>query len=235
MTESTHSEQGYSGIPNLEVMSEAKNYNQFLLNQVMKYAALTPGQVLDFGAGTGQFAAPARKLGLEITALEPDAHLRQLLTAEGLNVAPDIEHVPDESYSFIYSLNVLEHIVEDSHILARLHSKLQLNGGLLIYVPAFPILFTKMDENVGHVRRYTRHELATKVASAGFRVHRLSYVDSLGFAATLTFKMFGDQSGKLDARMVKLYDRLVFPLSRALDRLFGRLLGKNLLLYARKI
>lgn len=235
MPESTGNGEAYSGIPNLEVMSEAKKYNQYLLEQVLRFAALTPGQVLDFGAGSGQFAAPVQKLGLKITALEPDAHLRELLAAERLNVVSDIEHVPDETYSYIYSLNVLEHIEEDSRILALLHSKLEPNGGLLIYVPAFPILFTKMDANVGHVRRYTRRELATKVANAGFRIHHLSYVDCLGFAATLAFKIFGDSSGKLDTRMLKLYDRFVFPLSRALDHVFGRLLGKNLLLYARKL
>jgi hypothetical protein len=67
------------------------------------------------------------------------------------------------------------------------------------------------------------------VREAGFQVTRVSHVDSLGFAAGLWYRHFGDPSGGLDPAAVRLYDRTVFPLSRALDVLSFGVIGKNLL------
>ena len=79
--------------------------------------------------------------------------------------------MPDASFNYIYTLNVLEHIEDDAAALRSLHAKLTDGGKLLIYVPAFPVLYTSMDAKVGHVRRYTRDTLMTRVTAAGFQ-HR---------------------------------------------------------------
>jgi hypothetical protein len=72
------------------------------------------------------------------------------------------------------------------------------------------------------------------VLSAGFKVDRVAYVDSLGFLATLAFKHLGSKDGTVNRTALKTYDRLAFPLSRALDTLTQRWFGKNLLLLAHK-
>ena len=124
---------------------------------------------------------------------------------------------------------------ESPHAAVReLHAKLTNGGTLLVYVPAFPVLYTSMDAKVGHVRRYTRSTLVRAITGAGLKVESVAYVDSLGFFATLLFKYVGGRSGEINRGMLRLYDRVVFPLSRALDLLFGRWFGKNLLLIARK-
>jgi hypothetical protein len=69
---------------------------------------------------------------------------------------------------------------------------------------------------------------------AGFVIENAKYVDSLGFFAALGYRFFGNADGGLDLRAVRLYDRVVFPLSRALDRFTWRLFGKNLLVDAFK-
>lgn len=58
---------------------------------------------------------------------------------------------------------------------------------MLIYAPAFPILFSSMDRKVGHLRRYRRKEPSELLEKVEIRVNADSYVDSLGFAATLVF------------------------------------------------
>jgi SAM-dependent methyltransferase len=226
-------QQAYSGVDNLEVMQEAVNYNRYLLNTVRRYAP-PQARVLDFGAGGGQFAAPLVGMGLNVTALEPDQLLQQRLRAQGLRAVGSTEELPDASFDYIYTLNVLEHIEDDAAALRSLHAKLIAGGKLLIYVPAFPVLYTSMDAKVGHVRRYTRHTLMNRVTAAGFRIDRVGYADSIGFFATLLFKLSGNKSGNVSVSALKLYDRAVFPLSRALDGLTGRWLGKNLLLLASK-
>ncbi len=104
---------------------------------------------------------------------------------------------------------------------------------LLVYVPAFPVLYTSMDAKVGHVRRYKRDTLARSVTAAGFEIERVEYADSIGFFATLVFRLMDRGTGDINPRMLKLYDRVVFPLSRALDVLTHRWFGKNLVLVAR--
>lgn len=226
-------QEAYTGVDNLEVMQDAVNYNRYLLDTVRKYAP-PKAKVLDFGAGGGQFAAPLSKQDMDLTALEPDQLLQQRLRAQGLRVVGSTQELPDASFDYIYSLNVLEHIEDDEAALRGLHSKLSANGKLLIYVPAFPVLYTSMDAKVGHVRRYTRDTLMTRVTAAGFHVERVGYADSIGFFATLVFKLSGNKDGNVSLGALKLYDRAVFPLSRSLDLLTRRWFGKNLLLVASK-
>jgi SAM-dependent methyltransferase len=222
---------GYSGAENLEVMQDAVNYNRFLLDTVRAHC---PGgaRVLDFGAGGGQFALPLAELGLNVTALEPDERLRARISSKGLRAVAAPEALTDASFEYIYTLNVLEHIHDDVAALRTLHSKLTPGGTLLIYVPAFPVLYTSMDAKVGHVRRYTRATLLDTVRAAGLDVSHVGYVDSLGFFAALAFKAVGDRGGDINPRALKLYDRAIFPASRLVDLLARRWFGKNLLLIA---
>jgi len=222
----------YTGVDNLEVMQEAENYNRYLFELVRKHAA-TAKRMIDFGAGTGTFAEPCNALGYDITAVEPDERLRALLGTKGIAVAADLTELPDQTFDYAYSLNVFEHIRDDIDALRTLRSKLVRGGLLLVYVPAFPLLFTSMDTKVGHVRRYTRATLLASVTAAGFAVERIEYADSLGFLATLAFKLLDNGRGDVNRRMLRLYDRVAFPVSRAVDRVARRWFGKNLLLLAR--
>jgi SAM-dependent methyltransferase len=226
-------QEAYTGVDNLEVMQEAVNYNRYLLNTVREHAP-PRGKVVDFGAGAGQFAGPLAELGMDITAVEPDGVLQQRLRAKGIRVASSASELQDSSIDYVYTLNVLEHIDDDVGALRTLYAKLAPHGRLLIYVPAHPVLYTSMDAKVGHVRRYTREELRSRVSAAGFRIERVAHVDSIGFFATLLFKVMGNKDGNVSLGALKLYDRLVFPLSRALDLVTRRWFGKNLLLICTK-
>jgi len=222
----------YTGVENLEVMREAENYNRYLFDLVRRNAG-DAKRIIDFGAGSGTFSLRCAALDVEVTAVEPDQELRARLSEHGINVAADTSALPDRGFDYAYSLNVLEHIDDDVEALRQLRSKLAPGGRMLIYVPAFPVLFTSMDTKVGHVRRYTRATLLRSVTAAGFTVDDIRYADSLGFFATLAFKLISNGGGDLDRRAVRLYDRLAFPLSRAVDVLTHRWFGKNLVLLAR--
>jgi len=224
-------QEAYSGVENLEAMSEAENYNRFLLETVRRYAP-AHGRILDFGAGSGQFAVPLSKLGLDVTALEPDAFLRNKIAEQGVRAMAAPEELPDSAFDYIYTLNVLEHIEDDVGALKALRSKLRSGGRLLVYVPAFPVLYTSMDAKVGHVRRYTRRTLMAAVTGAGFSIKETRHVDSLGFFASLMFKAVGSKDGTINVRALRLYDRIAFPASRLIDAVTHGWLGKNLLLVA---
>jgi SAM-dependent methyltransferase len=214
-------------------MRGAVRYNAWLVNLVLRYAP-AGGHALDFGAGSGTFAAAVARAGLRLVCMEPDAALRTTLRESGLATVTSLEDVKAATFDYIYSLNVLEHIDDDLFALRQLHSKLRPGGALLVYVPAFPVLYSTMDRKVGHRRRYRRSPLIRLVNEAGFKVRVARYADSLGFLAALIYRAAGAESGDIDPRQLQFYDRFVFPVSLLLDKICARICGKNLLLVAQR-
>jgi hypothetical protein len=166
--------------------------------------------------------------------VEPDPGQAAVLSASGLAVFHSLDQVGDGSQDYIYALNVLEHIEDDRAALNRLYGKLKQGGSLLIYVPAFEILYSSMDRRVGHRRRYTRRGLEQLARNAGFRIVEARYADSLGFFASILYKWVGGGSGTINRRALLAYDRAIFPLSRVADGLLSRVFGKNVLLFGMK-
>jgi SAM-dependent methyltransferase len=223
----------YTGLDVLETLDRATNYNAFLLDLVLQNCS-GRGRMLDFGAGIGTFAKLLRKGGVDVVCVESDERLADGLTRDGFLTFNDVNEIPDGSFEFIFTLNVLEHIEDDRASFSRLAAKLVRGGRLLVYVPAFECLWTSLDERLKHHRRYRRAGLERLARSIGLTVWKTRYADSLGFFAALSFKLFGSEKGDLSARAVNLYDRYIVPPSRALDLILGRWLGKNVYLVASK-
>jgi SAM-dependent methyltransferase len=218
---------------NLEVMSLATQYNAFLFEAVRSTAG-SAKRILDFGAGGGLLAAKLRDAGYDVVCIETEHRLRSELTSAGFEAHADLEPIEDASLDFVYSLNVLEHIADDRCAVTSLARVLKPGGALFIYVPAFMVLYTSMDRQVGHLRRYRANGLRSVVEQSGLRVERIEHVDSLGFLVTLLYRLMGRADGSINDRALQFYDSVVFPISRALDRLARQIVGKNLLVIAKK-
>jgi SAM-dependent methyltransferase len=223
----------YEGTDNLEVMAEARNYNAFLADLVVAHRG-DARIAVDFGAGIGTFARMVRERGMDVLCIEPDAAQCALLARLGLGAERDLDALPDATQRYVYSLNVLEHIEDDARALRQIAQKLAPGGRLLVYVPAFAVLFSSMDRKVGHHRRYRRGELVALVRQAGLEVIAARYVDCFGFLATLVYKALGSGKGDIDRRSLIAFDRFLFPLSRGCDRVLGGFVGKNVYVVARK-
>lgn len=224
---------GYSGRDNLEVMREAKKYNEFLLDLIL--ASASKGETMvDFGAGNGTYSLPVAAAGYSVVCVETDPALSLELASKGMTVLNELEQAEDASIDYIYSLNVLEHIEDDGAIAALWHRKLRPAGKLMVYVPAFQILYSSMDRKVGHIRRYRKTELSEKLRSAGFEIAESRYADSIGFLATLLYKLLGREDGTLNVKMLRLYDRWIFPISRLFDCVADSVGGKNVYVRAVK-
>lgn len=222
----------YSGKDNLEAMRLATRYNAFLVGLIERHARPND-RILDFGAGLGLFAQALRERGHRVSCLEADADLKNRLAEHDFHAVRLPSELADDSIDYLYSLNVLEHIDDDVAALSALIPKLKTGARLLIYVPAFPVLFSAMDRLVGHHRRYTAGSLRGLLEKVGLHVERIEYADSLGFPASLAYRILGG-SGVLEASSVVTYDRWIFPLSRKIDRVTRRLVGKNVFAIARK-
>ena len=219
-----------TGAENLDAMASAENYKRFLVDRVRREA--DPGRpVLDFGAGAGLHARALRDHGFQVSCVEPVPTLRARMTSDGITAMAGLDDCDQQEFGTVYALNVLEHIEDDAAALRQIRDRLLPEGKLVLYVPAFKLLFTEMDRRVGHFRRYRRGQLEQLVRAAGFRVLRSEYVDSAGFAAALLYRLAG-RDGAISRRSVALYDRFVFPFSRAVDRVTHPYFGKNVLLVA---
>ena len=130
---------------------------------------------------------------------------------------------------------MLEHIENDQAIFNLFFEKLKPEGKVFLYVPAFQFLWTKMDDAVGHVRRYQRQDLEQKLILAGFEIENIEYADSAGFFATLMAKCLIKGDGGLRPRLLLFFDRVLFPLGRLMDKLvLKHFFGKNLSVLAKK-
>lgn len=198
---------------------------------------LEKGNLLEFGAGTGFLAEIFRKeFKIETICIELDPKLNAVIRNKKFECFQFLKDSPHK-YSAIYTSNVLEHIEDDEGILRELYERLKPGGVIGIYVPAHPILFSKMDKDIGHVRRYTKSDLKSKVLNSGFDINSLTYDDFLGFFASALVKIIGYKNGaNLGSRgSLILYDKFIYPMSRTLDYFgFRFLLGKNLILVATK-
>ena len=222
----------HSGGENLEVMREAKKYNRFLHQLVRRYGEGAE-TALDFGAGIGTFSGSLDISPRQVHCVEPDPAARIQLRQTGFQTHEQLSELADSSVSFIFSLNVLEHIDDDLAILKEMFRVLKPGGRVLIYVPAFAMLFTSMDAHVGHLRRYRMAGLVSLAEHAGFAVNKKAYADALGFFATLAYRAFDKpEPAPLNRRLVAIYDRYFFPISKILSVPLARILGKNLYIVA---
>lgn len=215
---------------NLDVMALAENYNHTIFKWLKKNTG-AGDTILDFGAGSGEFCN--RFEGYDISAVEPDETFHPFINCKKYETIDEIEH----KFDVIYSLNVLEHIENDSLIVSKFYDYLNPWGRVKILVPARKELFSRMDIEVFHFRRYEREGLIDLFVSNGFEVNYCRYFDSLGYLATQIYKRLDRGEGEdLKAEHLLLYDRLVFPVSSLIDKVFqGKIVGKNLLLEAAKV
>ncbi len=230
------SKQGYAGNRILEAMRSGVRYGEAIFTELRGAIPEDACTILDFGAGAGFFLEKLRAIGQAVDAVEQDDDFQAMLRPLARMVWSDIRHVPNETFDFAYTVNVLEHILELDEACAHLARVLKPNGKLFVFVPAHKVLWTSLDDEVQHVRRFDRRSLRLVLERAEFRIEHIKYFDSLGFPAALgvrileLFNLFKYASGS-----VGFYDRYLFPVSQQLDRLFKGTIGKNLIAIASRV
>lgn len=228
----------YNGHEILEVMQDAKNYNEYLYRLVKKQQDLLDPdsrnnlKVLDFGAGVGTFADIFKEKGTKVDCLEIDATGRKTLKSKGYSVYKSIGEI-SQKYDVIYAFNVLEHIEDDAKVLRELRECLSDNGVIVIYVPAFNIIFTNLDVVVDHVRRYRLKDLQTLAVRENLKVKEMKYCDPVGFVLALIYKL-GRGSGNISHTSIRIFDKYLFPISEFVEPLFKKMFGKNALIVYEK-
>lgn len=235
-TQSTMNNQ-YPSSQSLHASEEGlQNYYKTLQDYFLFHISQEARTIIDFGAGMGNFALAIKtKTGIDVDCVEIDPNHIRILKSKNLNVATNILEL-NKKVDVIYSKDVLEHINDDSSTLKELSQAMHSNSTLIIYVPAKPSIFSDLDRHVGHFRRYSRKDLVSKLQEAGFTTVSWEYVDSLGYLVGLMLRFIVRKSTPklMSEKSFMLYDSIIFPISKFLDKLgLKKLFGKNLLVVAK--
>lgn len=228
----------YSGTKELINVELMKNYNFNIVKNAFEKIDNKFSRIIDFGAGIGTLSLIFRdEFDIDPICIEIDKGNIEFLKERKLLCIENLKSISDE-VDFIFSSNVLEHIKNDSYILKEFWKQLKIGGKIYLYLPAKMILWSSLDESVGHYRRYEISSLRSKLRALGFNILEIHYADCLGFFVTLFWKFLNKKSEHNFASKKSLifYDKYIFPISNFLDKLGLRFLfGKNIVLTAEKL
>lgn len=179
---------------------------------------------LDIGSGPGINLFLLRKHAGNIVCLEPSAEAvaiaREKFPGTVFLHGSFPETIPGGQFDLITMFDVLEHI--DGHVEAfqTVKSLLKPDGYLILTIPAFMFLWSAHDDHVHHKRRYTRKEICSLLADAGFRIQQATYFNTLLFPAIAGVRLL---QRALNLRTAKTDFDMELPgwLNILLARIFG--------------
>jgi len=113
-------------------------------------------------------------------------------------------------------LNVLEVIEDDVGLLNRIASVLGPGGRLVLLVPGGPGLYGRLDETLGHQRRYSASGLGQLLQEAGFCIDTIYEINRVG---SLVWRVYGHllKAKRLNKPLLKVFDKTIW-FWRAADR-----------------
>jgi len=214
----------------LDLFEKARNWKAYWRAQIRDFVR---GDVLEVGAGIGANTLTLAELDFKRwTCLEPDAALAARVTLppggrHRSEVGTIADLHADARFDSILYIDVLEHIEDDRAEMARAAARLNPGGTVIVLSPAHPFLFTPFDAAIGHFRRYTRASLGS-AAPATLHAEKLIYLDAAGMLASAANRLLL-HSAMPTERQILTWDRMLVPVSRVIDPIFGGRLGKSVL------
>lgn len=214
----------------LETMEVAINYNNYIFKKIL--SEISGNQILDFGAGFGLFCKFLQEENKNIYALEINKKAIKVLKERNISTFNKLNKI-DIKFSEITSLNVLEHIDDDSSLLNQISNLLILNGKIILYLPASMMVWTELDEIVNHKRRYTKKSIKNLAFKTNLHIEKIYYLDFIGWFVLLISKALRIKLN-FSPKKIKIYDKLIFKHFLFLDKIFYRIIGKNILVVLSK-
>jgi SAM-dependent methyltransferase len=208
-----------------------------------EYAVVAPflgRSVLEVGSGMGVFSEQLAASGLDRLILSDADEFFLSRLRERYGGRDEIEFAQVElpgrveigdHVESVVAMNVLEHIEDDAQALRDLAAAVAPGGRIILWVPAYMQLYGEFDRKLGHVRRYTPTTIRDAVERAGLRV---SYLRPLNFLGGLAWWLAVRRGGvqRPNPRLAALYDAVVVPVSRTLEKVVRPPFGQSLVCVA---
>lgn len=227
---------GNSGKQTLESMSQAVWYNQWTLN---KFKLYLKGKILEVGCGIGNFTKTLTDFG-QVWAIDIDKnYIKQTQNKVSDKAKVGLGDIEKGRYFFNnpkfdaeICINVLEHIKDDRKALRNLYTLLDDDGYLILLIPAHRFLYGKIDQAIGHFRRYTKEDIKEKLRKVGFKIiscKRLNFIGGVGWF--LANKVFSERS--VSDTKIEIFN-LLAPFILPLENLIEPPIGTSILIIAQK-
>lgn len=229
----------YIGLSALEVLEEAKNYNKWISDEILKYVK---GPVLEIGAGTGNLTdyflikKPLYVTDVDnglVNNLKKKFKSNKSLFVEVLDITKEPPGKFSSFFSTVFGINVLEHIKNDEIALRNTYKMLKNNGRLILLVPAKKIAYAKLDKELGHFRRYEKKELLEKLERNGYIVDKIYFFNIVGLFSWLIRDKVKRKNIHLKPYHIALFDSIV-PFLRILESIIKVPVGISLIAVAHK-
>lgn len=110
-----------------------------------------------------------------------------------LSICGDAMKLPlkNEGFDIVIALDLLEHLQSDSSCIQEVIRVLKPKGKLFIWVPAYPILWSDLDEIGNHYRRYTPASLKILLSSfPNIEIIKFTHINFFLFIPTLAIRIF---------------------------------------------
>ena len=219
----------------LEGLATAVNHRRWFIELALPYLGDDP---IEIGSGLGDYALEWSEHIPRFTATEADPD-RLVLLKERLADHPNIDvrqmllpTTESGNYTAAVSYNVLEHIEDHVEALRSMATLVRPGGRIILIVPAFMFAMSQVDIATGHVRRYTKKTMRAALTEAGLTVEKLHYANALGligyYTATSIFKL-----APKEGPMVKIYDSLVLPVTKAMEKVVRPPFGQSVFAVAK--
>lgn len=95
------------------------------------------GQLLDIGAGTGDFLVAAKANGWNVIGMEPSEKAKDIAAKKGITLIENTGKLQDNSFDVITMWHVLEHVYDPKIQIKELKRLLKPTGTIVIAVPNF--------------------------------------------------------------------------------------------------
>jgi SAM-dependent methyltransferase len=221
----------------LEGLATAVNHRRWFVELALPYLGDNP---IEIGSGLGDYAVEWAQHLPRFTATEADPdRLVQLKERMADHSNIDVRQMllpsPEANgeYSAAVSYNVLEHIEDHVGALRSMSDLVRPGGRVILIVPAFMFAMSQVDIATGHIRRYTKKTMRAAMTGAGLQIEKLHYANALGligyYGATSIFKL-----APKEGPMVKIYDSLVLPVTKAAESVVRPPFGQSVFVVARK-
>ncbi len=215
----------------LDSLDGAENYAAWIFGLIEPHLGQ---ELLEVGAGHGTFTEILAKTAARVVATDMSQRCVDVLRgrlSEDANVEilqGDIDTASAYSpFDAAILINVLEHIEDDDSALSELFNLLKPNGRLILWVPAFGLLYSDFDRKIGHYRRYRQGGLRTQLNRAGYMVNDMRYVNAVGAIAWLIVARLLRRT-PTTGTPVKLFDKYFVPALRHIERKYRPPFGQSI-------
>ena len=125
----------YQIVKNITLKRKLRLINECLLHQ--NSISRPEKNILDIGAGTGDFLKVCKANLWNVFGTEPDIEARNIAAKKGVLLHKDVSHFTDKKFEIITLWHVLEHVENLDEYISTLEKLLSKNGTLIIAVPNY--------------------------------------------------------------------------------------------------